>query len=106
MKNPMIATRLLLDLINDGSVECSAEAKDALVTKARHMLRDEEGKFRRINDHVDNVPDDSGPLPMRHSGACAPAVAVAAHGHARAASSLVTQNPDLASIGDCVDVDP
>lgn len=68
----MSGTTMLLNLVADGSLEVDAATKDEIVSKARHMLRDDEGKSRRMNDHEDNIPDDSGPLPMRHSGAVLP----------------------------------
>jgi hypothetical protein len=71
----MAALTALLNLIGDGSVETDPAQKDALVSKARHLLRDQgTGQFRRMNDHEDNIPDGSGPLPMQHSGAVLPAL--------------------------------
>jgi hypothetical protein len=62
----------LLDAIADGSIECSDELRAEYVEKARHALPNTDGKFRRMNDHENNVPDGSGPLPMQHSGAVLP----------------------------------
>jgi hypothetical protein len=59
---------ILRDIAN-GDIEAPPE----MVEKARHALRDADtGKFRRMNDHVDNIPDGSGLLPMQHSGAVLP----------------------------------
>jgi hypothetical protein len=64
---PMIIAR---DIAN-GDIEAPAEE----VQKAKHLLRDpRSGQFRRKRDgeHPDVIQDDSGPLPMRHSGAVLP----------------------------------
>jgi len=62
---------MMLTLIGDGSLEVEPTYKAELVEKARHALRDSEGKFRRMNDHVD-APMTTAPLPMQHSGAVLP----------------------------------
>jgi hypothetical protein len=67
------AMTFVLNGMADGSIECEDETREVFVAKARHMLRDHDtGRFRPMNDHVDNIPDDSGPLPMQHSGAVLP----------------------------------
>jgi hypothetical protein len=67
------AMTFVLNGMADGSIECDDETREVFVAKARHMLRDADtGQFRRMNDHENNIPDGSGPLPVRHSGAVLP----------------------------------
>jgi hypothetical protein len=73
VKNEKATTTFILNAIGDGSIECDDETREHYVSKARHMLRDHDtGRFRPMNDHENNIPDDSGTLPTTHSGAVLP----------------------------------